>query len=82
VVVTTIAPIHIGALAHFYNPALIPILNGIIKKAAQGREPIDVTEPLTTDNLTSDGIHLKAEGYVLWNHAVSQGIMRALGCDA
>jgi hypothetical protein len=80
VAITTITPIKSGRLSHFYNPALASILNNIIM-AMPAANVINVTQPLLNSNLTSDGIHLKAEGYAIWTKAIMDGVDQTLGCS-
>jgi lysophospholipase L1-like esterase len=43
---------------------------------------VDMRATMTGANLTTDGIHLTAEGYEKWNAALGEGISDALGCKA
>jgi lysophospholipase L1-like esterase len=80
VMLTTISSVQTGALASSYNPELVPKLNAVIKSIPGRVGIIDVTTPLSAQNYTSDGIHLKREGAELWTEAMLGGIGRALGC--
>jgi lysophospholipase L1-like esterase len=40
---------------------------------------IDLNEPLSHANWTTDGIHLGQQGYALWLTALVSGMRKALG---
>jgi lysophospholipase L1-like esterase len=46
-------------------PEMVPRFNETIKEIAGQRAVIDLNEH-TGPNLTTDGIHLNAQGYTLW----------------
>jgi hypothetical protein len=80
VALTTISPIKNGSAAGPYDSSLVPELNKTIRATPNVEMLIDVTRPLAEGNLTTDGIHLSAQGYVIWTKAIVEGISRALQC--
>jgi GDSL-like lipase/acylhydrolase family protein len=82
VLLATITPARPGPLAEFADPEAVPLLNGVIKEMAGAEATIDLYEPMTDANFTTDGIHLNAQGYVLWTKVMMQGLEKALGCNA
>jgi lysophospholipase L1-like esterase len=80
VALTTISPIKNGSATGPYDSSLVPGLNEIIRATHNVKTLIDVTHPLAEANLTTDGIHLNAQGYAIWTKAIVEGISRALEC--
>jgi hypothetical protein len=82
VAVATITPVRSGKGSESYDPTLVPKLNGIIKTTPNPKAVIDLNEPLSGANWTTDGIHLGAAGNALWTKAVVDGVRRVLDCTS
>jgi GDSL-like Lipase/Acylhydrolase family len=82
VLLATVAPPQRGAIAQRFVAEMVPHLNEAIKEIAGQRPVIDINEQMAGPNLTTDGIHLNAQGYELWTRAMIGGIEKALGCNA
>jgi lysophospholipase L1-like esterase len=82
VLLATIAPPQPGTFTQMIRPEMVPRFNETIKEIAGQRPVIDLNEHMTGPNLTTDGIHLNAQGYTLWTTAIMGGIAKALGCNA
>ena len=80
VVVATITPVRSGAGSVGYDAKLVPSLNAVIKATPNATNVIDLNEPLSAPDATSDGIHLNEQGYALWMNAMVGGIRNTLGC--
>lgn len=80
VAVATITLVRSGAGSIGYDPALVPSLNAVISATPNVRLVIDVNEPLSSANFTTDGIHLGEAGYSLWMKAMMGGIGQILAC--
>jgi lysophospholipase L1-like esterase len=79
-VVATITPVRSGPGSVGYDASLVPDLNQIIKATPGRRGVIDLNTPLSSADLTTDGIHLGEDGYALWMRAMIEGITKAEGC--
>src|SRR4051794_31385920 len=66
VAVSTITPIRSNVGSVGYDSPLVPVLNDYIVRTPNARLVIDINGPLSSDDFTSDGIHLDAAGYSLW----------------
>jgi lysophospholipase L1-like esterase len=82
VVVATITPVRSGDASSVYDAKLVPGFNDTIKSTPNVKAVIDLNEPLSSANLTTDGIHLGPQGYALWSKAMVEGVSDALGCHA
>ena len=80
VAVATITPVRSGKGSESYDPTLVTTLNDIIKTTPNTKAVIDLNEPLSGADWTTDGIHLGAAGNALWTRAMVDGIERALAC--
>jgi hypothetical protein len=80
VAVATITPVRSGNASALYDGKLVPSFNDVIRATPNVKAVIDLNEPLSGANLTTDGIHLGAEGYTLWTKAMVDGVSDALGC--
>jgi lysophospholipase L1-like esterase len=80
VVVATITPVKIGPGSVGYDPKLVRSLNTVIKATPIAVGVIDLNQPLSGPQLTSDGIHLNKKGYAMWISAMVAGIRDALDC--
>jgi lysophospholipase L1-like esterase len=80
VAVATITPVRNGKGSEGYDPTLVPKLNDIIKTTPNTKAMIDLNEPLSGANWTTDGIHLGAAGNALWTKAMVDGVRRVLDC--
>jgi hypothetical protein len=80
VAVATITPVRSGNASALYDGKLVPSFNDVIKATPNVKAVIDLNEPLSAANWTTDGIHLGPEGYVLWTKAMVDGVSDALGC--
>lgn len=80
VAVATITPVRSGTGSVDYDATLIPGFNNAIKATPNTLAVIDLNEPLSGANWTTDGIHLGHAGYDLWTHAMVNGVRNALGC--
>jgi hypothetical protein len=78
--VATITPVRSGVLSTFYDAAFVPIFNVVIKETPNVTAVIDLNQPLSAANWTTDGIHFGPEGYSRWTKAMIEGISAALGC--
>jgi lysophospholipase L1-like esterase len=79
-VVATITPVRSGPGSVGYDASLVPDLNQIIKATPERRGVIDLNTALSNADLTTDGIHLGADGYALWLKTMIEGIAKAEGC--
>jgi lysophospholipase L1-like esterase len=79
VVVTTITPIRAGA-AEGYDATLVPSLNAAIRATKNASSVIDLNDPVSGSDLTTDGVHLGEDGYTRWVKAMVEGINGAIGC--
>jgi lysophospholipase L1-like esterase len=80
VVVATITPVRSGSGSLGYEAALVPNLNNVISATPKAVAVIDVNEPLSSADYTTDGIHFGVAGYSLWTKAIAGGMSHALGC--
>jgi len=80
VAIATITPVRSGNASALYDGKLVPSFNDVIRATPNVKAVIDLNEPLSGANLTTDGIHLGAEGYALWTKAMVDGVSNALGC--
>jgi hypothetical protein len=80
VAVATITPVRSGAGSVSYDATLVPTLNAAIRATPNASSVIDLNEPLSGTNLTTDGIHLGEDGYARWVKAMVEGIGDAIGC--
>jgi GDSL-like Lipase/Acylhydrolase family len=80
VVVATVTPVQAGTLAAAYDARLVAGLNEVIKLTPNATRVIDLNGPLSKSNLTIDGVHVDAAGYVFWTEVMIEGISAALGC--
>jgi hypothetical protein len=80
IAVATITPVRDGTGSEGYDATLIPSLNDAIRTTPNTKAVIDLNEPLSAANWTTDGIHLGSAGYDLWTNALIDGISNALGC--
>ena len=78
--VATITPVRGGKGSEGYDPTLIPTLNDVIKTIPNTKTVIDLNEPLSGADWTTDGIHLGAAGSALWTKAMVDGVRRVLDC--
>jgi hypothetical protein len=81
VAVATITPVRSGTGSVGYDATLIPGFNNAIKATPNTLAVIDLNEPLSDANWTTDGIHLGHAGYDLWTPAMVNGVRNALGCS-
>jgi hypothetical protein len=79
-VLATIAPVEPGTFTQTIVPEALPGLNETIKY--MGETIIDLNEQMIGSHLTTDGVHLNAQGYTLWTKAIIEGIKKGLGCRA
>ena len=82
VILATVTPVWDGPAAAGYKPIVVPLLNEMIRSTVGARKIAELNEPLAKTNRTIDGVHLSADGYVLWLRAIVQGIEAALDCTA
>jgi lysophospholipase L1-like esterase len=80
VAVATITPVRSGDASSVYDAKLVPGFNDTIKSTPNVKAVIDLNEPLSSANWTTDGIHLGAQGYALWSKVMVEGVSDALGC--
>jgi lysophospholipase L1-like esterase len=80
VVVATITPVRSGPASVVYDATLIPSFNDAIKATPNTKAVIDLNEPFSEANWTTDGIHFGPAGYDLWTHAMVDGVKNALVC--
>ena len=53
-----------------------------IRATPKASSVIDHNQPLSSTDLTTDGIHFGEAGYAIWIKAMTEGITHALGCAA
>jgi hypothetical protein len=81
VAVATITPVRSGTGSEGYDPTMVPKLNDVIKKTTpNAKAVIDLNEPLSGANWTTDGIHLGSAGNELWTRAMVDGVENVLAC--
>jgi hypothetical protein len=80
VAVATITPVRSGKGSEGYDPTLVPKLNDVIKTTPNATAVIDLNEPLSGANWTTDGIHLGSAGNELWTRAMVDGVGNVLAC--
>jgi hypothetical protein len=82
VAVATVTPVRSGPGAVDYQADLVPTFNVAIRATPEAGSVIDLNGPLSSTNLTSDGIHFGEAGYAIWIKAMTDGITHTLGCAA
>jgi lysophospholipase L1-like esterase len=82
VAVATVTPVRSGPGAIGYQADLVPTFNAAIRATPEAGSVIDLNEPLSSINFTSDGIHFGAAGYAVWIKTMTESITNTLGCAA
>ncbi len=80
VAVATITPVRSGKASAVYDATIISRFNDAIKATPNIRAVINLDEPLSSANWTTDGIHFGPAGYDIWTNAMVDGVKNALGC--
>jgi hypothetical protein len=65
-----------------YQADLVPTFNAAIRATPGAGSVIDLNEPLSNTNLTSDGIQFGEARYPVCIKAMTEGITHTLGCAA
>jgi lysophospholipase L1-like esterase len=79
-VFATVTPVRSGPGAVGYQADLVPTFNPAIRATPEAGSVIDLNEPLSSTNFTSDGIHFGEAGYAVWIKTMTEGITHTLGC--